>query len=287
MRFRLWAFVNRVLRRFGYELRKARPVRMSVEAALRNVRSLGLSPATVVDIGASDGGWSLRCAAIFPHAHYVLVEPLSEFVSFLGEATTRLGNAHYRAVLASSFDGEATLYVHRDLVGSSTYREHEVGLESETRRIEALTLDTILRQANAQPPYLLKLDVQGAELEVLAGAAATLPDVSLIVLEASFFEFFEGGPDFAAVVERLAAYGFALYDVLGVSYRPFDGALAQADLLFVPRDSTLRAHHVYAQPHQRAAQDARFRAEHARRRGELRGQGKNGAVETVTTSPFA
>jgi hypothetical protein len=62
--------------------------------------------------------------------------------------------------------------------------------------------------------------VQGAELDVLAGAIAALRQTSLLVLEVSFFEFFAGGPDFAAVVERLAAERFALYDVIGLSYRP-------------------------------------------------------------------
>jgi FkbM family methyltransferase len=239
-------------------------VRASLESALRNVRALGVVPASVADVGAAYGNWSVACAAVFPEAQFVLVEPLSEFAPFLVEAAGRLGNARYVAAAAGSSDGDATMHVHRDLVGSSTYREREPGLESESRRVETRTLDSILGEAGAQPPYLLKLDVQGAELDVLAGAAETLRQTSLLVLEVSFFEFFAGGPDFAAVVERMAAEGFALYDVLGLSYRPLDGALAQADVLFVPFDSPLRAQSHYARPDQRADQDARFRSEHER-----------------------
>lgn len=255
-----------MLRPLGYELRRLRPVRTSLESALRRVRALGVVPASVADVGAAYGSWSLTCAAVFPDAQFVLVEPLSEFAPFLVEAESRLGNARYVAAAAGSSDGQATVFVHEDLVGSSTYREREPDLESESRRVAALTLDSILSEAGAQPPYLLKLDVQGAELDVLAGATAALRQTSLIVLEVSFFEFFAGGPDFAAVVERMAAEGFVLYDVLGLSYRPLDGALAQADVLFVPFDSPLRAHSLYANPDQRADQDARFRSEYERRR---------------------
>ena len=268
LRFRLWRLANRALRPLGYELRRKRPVRASLEAALRNVRTLGVVPASVADVGAAYGSWSLACAAVFPESQFVLVEPLSEFEPFLVEAAIQLGNARYVAAAAGSSNGQATLYVHRDLVGSSGYREREPDLESESRRVEARTLDSILAEVGAQPPYLLKLDVQGAELDVLAGATAALRQTSLLVLEVSFFEFFQGGPDFAAVVERMAAEGFAFYDVLGLSYRPLDGALAQADVLFVPFDSPLRAHSLYASPDQRADQDARFRAEHERRRKE-------------------
>ena len=266
LKFRLWKLANFVLRPVGYELRRLRPVRASLESALRNVRALGVVPASVADVGAAYGSWSLACAAVFPEAQFVLVEPLSEFAPFLAEAAARLGNARYVAAAAGSSDGQAILHVHHDLVGSSTYPEHEPDLESENRRVEALTLDSILSEAGAQPPYLIKLDVQGAELDVLAGATAALRQTSLLVLEVSFFEFFAAGPDFAAVVERMVTLGFALYDVLGLSYRPLDGALAQADVLFVPFDSPLRAHRLYASPDQRADQDARFRSEHERRR---------------------
>jgi len=272
LRFRLWRLANRALRPLGYEVRRNRPVRASLEAALRNVRRLGVVPASVADVGAAYGTWSLACAAVFPESQFVLVEPLSEFEPFLVEAAIQLGNARYVAAAAGSSNGQATVYVHRDLVGSSTYREREPDLESESRRVEARTLDSILGEVGAQPPYLLKLDVQGAELDVLSGAVATLRQTSLLVLEVSFFEFFAGGPGFAAVVERMAAEGFALYDVIGLSYRPLDGALAQADVLFVPLDSPLRAQSLYASPDQRAEQDARFRSEH-----ERRGQGGSAA----------
>jgi hypothetical protein len=45
--------------------------------------------------------------------------------------------------------------------------------------------------------------------------------------------------------------GFAIYDLFGVSYRPLDGALAQADLCFVKSDSVFRKDHQFATAEQR------------------------------------
>ena len=91
------------------------------------------------------------------------------------------------------------------------------------------------------PPQLLKVDVQGYELEVLKGGARTLSSVEAIIAEVSFFRFQAGMPVFHELVESLRRQGFVCYDVLSLSPRPLDGALAQADLLFVREDSQLRA----------------------------------------------
>jgi hypothetical protein len=102
------------------------------------------------------------------------------------------------------------------------------------------------------------------------GPTETLRHAALVVLEVSFLDFFDGGPDFAALTEWMSGAGFVLYDVLGLTYRPLDSALAQADLLFVPHDSPLRASRVNAEPDERARRDAYFRSEHSRREKTLR-----------------
>jgi hypothetical protein len=102
------------------------------------------------------------------------------------------------------------------------------------------------------PPYLLKLDTQGSELEVLRGAEHTvLPGAVAVLVETSLFQFFNGGPLIADVIEYMSSHGFVIYDVVDLQYRPLDGALSQLDLLFVRRDDQLREHHYFATPRQR------------------------------------
>lgn len=259
----------------GLEVRRVRrrshpPDRATLAGGLRQARGVGWTPATCVDVGAAFGHFTREVAAIFPGADYLLVEPLVEYRPFLEAVTARLPRARYAPVAAAARPGEATLNVHADLVGSSLLRETEgAATDGVARTVPARPLDDLCRAHDLRGPYLLKADVQGAELEVLEGAQAVLGDADYVLLEVSFFRFFVGGPDVADVVAFMRARGFVAYDVFHPMYRPLDGALSQLDLAFVKEAGVFRRQHVYATPEQRRAQDARFAATLARARAGL------------------
>jgi len=98
---------------------------------------------------------------------------------------------------------------------------------------------------------LLKVDVQGAELRVLAGAKKILRECDAVILEATLFGTMIGGPQLAEVVAYMQGQGFATYDIWGMLYRPLDGALAQVDIAFVREDSVLRESQGFATEEQR------------------------------------
>ena len=225
---------------------------------LRRAQRLGLAPQSVLDVGAAYGDFSRECAQVFASAHYVLLEPLREYASSLDAVVAHLRHADHLPAVASSAVGEVSMNVHSDLVGSSILDEAEPGNDGVGRRVPATTIDTLVGELDLSPPHLLSLDVQGAELEVLRGCQQTLPHVALAVVEVSFFPFFRGGSEFAEIVEHMAKVGFVVYDVMNLAYRPLDGALAQADVVFVPRESPLRTEHAFATPEQRAAQNEAF-----------------------------
>ena len=125
------------------------------------------------------------------------------------------------------------------------------------RSVPAISLDQLATRLSLMGPFLLKVDVQGAELSVLAGADQILAQAEYVLLEVSFFRFFAGGPVMGEVIEYMRARGFVPYDVLGFQYRPWDGALAQVDLAFTREQGPLRAVQLYATADQRRAQWAR------------------------------
>lgn len=261
--------VNLVLGGVGLELHRKRPPsvladhnldalerleRQTLYGALQRARRLGLSPRSVIDVGAAYGTPELY--DVFPDARHLLVEPLEEYRPFLERITGTYPYTEYVIAAASSRTGTATVHVHADLVGSSMYLETEEspGLNETQRSVPAVALDHLCADRHLQGPYLVKVDVQGAELTVLSGAARVLDETEYIVLEASLFAFYKGGVQLYDVISFMHERGFAAYDLMGHLYRPLDGALAQVDIAFVKNSGLLRSHHVYATPAQRAAQ---------------------------------
>jgi len=255
--------VKKALRQCGLELHKVSAEcpypRCSLLGALHMVRRLGWRPGTCVDVGAAYGNFTIECAKVFPEAHYLLVEPLAEYEPSLQRLAARNPRVHLARVAAAAQEGQITFHVHKDLVGSSLFREAEgSGVDGVERTVPTATLDQLCQAHQVHGPYLLKLDVQGAELSALQGARVVLQQTEYVILETSLFKFFLDGPQLHDVVAFMGAQGFVPYDVLGLKYRPLDGALAQADIAFVKESGPFRTQHVYATPEQRQEQDTRF-----------------------------
>lgn len=269
--------LKRVFRLAGLEVRKTNPLqqapkvqnvlttskpqRNSLEGVLQQAKNRGFSPATVIDVGAAYGMFTSACQPIFPEAKYMLIEPLEEYTSFLETVVTSIPGAEYIPAALTAESGEITINIHPDLVGSSLYLEEENSdVNGVPRKVHALSLDAVLEDRSVETPILLKIDVQGAELDVLSGAKHALKQVEFMILEVVFFEFFKGGPQFHNIVQFMDANDFVVYDIFDLQYRPLDNALAQADMVFVKKNSNLRKHHFYATREQRALQTKELQA---------------------------
>lgn len=93
---------------------------------------------------------------------------------------------------------------------------------------------------------MIKVDVQGAELDVLEGAQQALSEAEVIVLEVSLFEFMKGAPQFFDVVSYMKKHGFVAYDIIHGWNRPLDNALGQVDIFFVKENGMFRKDHSYS-----------------------------------------
>ena len=154
------------LRRLDFSSADGKFPRMSIQGLLQQAKSVGLSPATVIDVGAAYGSFSLECCNVFPRAQYVLVEALEEFEPFIKEAIKSIANAEYILSAAAAVSGEITINVHADLVGSSIYREQEgLTVDGVPRTVPVMALDRLIQDYQIRAPFLIKIDVQGAELD--------------------------------------------------------------------------------------------------------------------------
>ena len=259
----------RVLKRLaagcGVEVRRRAPgearERCSLPGCLRTAAGLGFSPASVLDVGAARGEWALQAARVWPDAGFLLIDPLEENRVALEQVVGTMRHATYELAAVGREVGSAVIHVHPDLDGSSLYEEREETIAGSPRTVAATTVDRSVHEHGLEGPYLLKADVQGAELAVVEGATATLAATELAVLEVSLFDFFLGAaPQLEDLVAAMGARDFVVWDIFGMGYRPIDGALAQVDMAFVRRDGMFRRIHQFATEEQRRKQQARLGA---------------------------
>ncbi len=228
-----------VLDRVGLRVSRGGPPRTDLRGFVQHVVRLGFEPATVIDVGVADGTFELYGA--FPRARHLLVEPMAEFEDALRYIRDRYG-AEYVLALASEEAGEIAVRVDTDLHGVSLLNPVEPDYE---RTLPVVRLDDLVTERSLQGPYFVKVDVQGAELQVLRGAPGILEAAEVVVLETALFRFKEGAPDFADVFDFMRERGFAVYDVFGGHTRPLDGALAQFDVAFVRENGRFRSSHAF------------------------------------------
>lgn len=245
----------------GLDVRRRRsldqegPPRGSMAGALRQLARLGLAPNTVIDVGAAPEPQTQELYDTFPRAAMLLIEPLVEFEPALRKICASY-NAQYVLAAAGERSGVTTLNVHPDLFGSSLLNEVEgAAVDGTPREVPVVTIDELCAEKGLRGPYVIKADVQGAELQVLAGATRTLPETEAVILEVSLFWSYIGAPEFYDVISKLKQFGFVAYDVFGFLYRPLDHALSQLDVVFVREDGAFRKSHAYATTKQREVID--------------------------------
>jgi FkbM family methyltransferase len=232
---------------------KAKDVKLerdSLRGILRHVKRLGFKPTTIIDVGVNIGTPQLYDT--FIESKYLLIDPLEENRYYMKKICNRLKNADYIIAAAAKYKSELVLHVHNDFAGSSLYRESDgITADGIQRRVKGIPLDGICEERSLQGPYIIKIDTQGNELNVLLGAEKILKETELIILETSLFQFHIDGPQFYDVVLFMKEHGFVVYDIAGTSFRPLDGAMSQVDLVFVKENGQFRKNHGYATRDQR------------------------------------
>jgi len=252
--------INQFFGYFGFDLIKRKNVERKTMSGILKQISKQWQPDVVVDVGAAFGEWSKECYSVFPKAKYVLLEPLEEYNKPLTKVKNKITDSIFLPVAACPQNGKINFHVHEDLVGSSLKNETEgPEVDGKVRIVEGKTLDNVCSENELQGNFLIKIDVQGAELDVLRGAQHMLANTQCVILEVSFFKSFVNAPDVYEVIIFMKEKGFVIYDIGSFLYRPYDGALSQTDMVFVRETSILRKFHGYATPEQRNIQNDKFK----------------------------
>jgi FkbM family methyltransferase len=176
---------------------------------------MNVQPRIIYDIGACVLHWTNRARMVWPNADYTVFEAMEASEFLFQEAGLK-----YNIGLLSKDDGtEVGFYENTEHPGgNSYYRENEefspaaAVLFDEAHRKVKLTnsLDAIVARKGFPAPDFIKMDVQGAEMDVLLGAQNTLKTVQTLVLELQHVRYNTGAPLRDEVIAYLDTIGFRL-----------------------------------------------------------------------------
>jgi FkbM family methyltransferase len=200
---------------------------------------------TIVDVGANRGQFALAARHSFPSATIFSFEPLDEPAAKF----RRVFSSDSKVILHDTAIGpkKANCVMHvsgRDdssslLPISSLQEEIFPGTsEAKTTDVRVAPLDDSLCREDIVGPAMLKLDVQGFELEALQGCESLLSLFDWVYCECSFVELYSGQKLAFDVINWLANRGFLIAGMYNPSYDR-DGKAVQSDFLFKLKRSDL------------------------------------------------
>lgn len=194
------------------------------DRSLQVLKDTGLPIGSIIDVGVLSSTPELL--RVFPDRMHLLIEPVVEWNDTI--ARNYAGVAHEIVnCAASDQDGAVTLEVESVIPGmpiSHARMSSDVRRGYESRTVPMATLDRLADERQLKEPFLLKIDVDGAELRVLAGATRMLQRCSVVIVEMGILNFMDRS-------RPLIEAGFELFDVMGLSY--YEDRLRQFDAVFV------------------------------------------------------
>ena len=199
-----------------------------------------LAPATVVDIGVNHGQFLHLASRLWPGADIIGVEPNAALAEKANGIYAGNSRVRVEACAVGAEDGTIDLFVTANDQNSSIHKPTAAFHDDRsndgvvrTDPVKLARLDGLLD--GAKGPMLLKIDVQGAELEVLKGAGDRLDDVTVVIIESPFEVSYDGAAGFDEIFRFLTARGFAYEGALGQLNSKHTGRVRQEDSIYVRR----------------------------------------------------
>ncbi len=182
-------------------------------AALAMLKTKGVDFATAIDIGCADGTFFLQhwLLGMLPDCVPVNIDANPLYEPSL-KAVQEVMGGHYVIAAASDAPGEIRItqsahpYWNSVRAPGDLYWAKMNDVSREQISVPAITLDQLAAERRLEPPFLLKLDIQGAEVAALRGGQKLLAETNVVICEADL-------DDFNAIHRTLDDAGFVLFDL--------------------------------------------------------------------------
>ncbi len=215
-----------------------KPFSITAYRMLRSLKAQGIEPRTILDGGANIGQFARAAVANYPEASIHSFEALPEIATKLQSNLRKFPEVNIIASALGNHEGTLRFRRNAYAQASSALPVHKNKqesfpdvLEREITEVSVNRLENLIDSKDLVAPVLLKLDLQGYELEALKGSTELLPHIQYVLVETAFKQMYVGEPLFEDILIFLLEYGFHFL-------RPVDflkdarGNVVQMDALF-------------------------------------------------------
>lgn len=212
-----------------------------VAAGIEHRHLARLNPATVIDIGANRGQFALLARQLFGGVPLYSFEPLPGPAAAYRRMMRNERNVELIEAAVGPKRERSIIHVsgRDDCSSLLPITAHQTALfpgsnEVSTAEIEVGRLEDFLAPARIAAPALVKIDVQGFELQAIQGCERLLDRIHWIYVECSFRELYGGQALADQVIRHMHALNYGLGGIFNMAYEP-DGTPLQADFMFERR----------------------------------------------------
>jgi FkbM family methyltransferase len=234
--------VHHSLEKLGYRLVRMEG-RPGADDALSQFFSLlkkqGFDPRHIIDVGANHGKWTRIALRFFPHAQYTLIEPQD----FLKKHVQDLVDSGYKINWITAGAGDAPGQLAFTLASRDDSSTFDL-TEEEAKRagfrqvlVEVKTLNEIVR-SEGLPADMVKIDAEGLDLKVLAGASELFAHTEIFLVEVNIRDKHKENA-LEPVIKFMSEKGYRLMEITDINRSPKYGLLWLCELAFLKNSSTL------------------------------------------------
>jgi FkbM family methyltransferase len=235
-------FIQNQLNKFGYQIINkstyAKYLKIQKWNFLKNIEIR-----SIIDIGANEGQFITEILDIFPNSQIYSFEPLNDCYEKIVLNFKNNKKIHSFNFALGGQEGETIFQRSSASPSSSVLRMSNLhkklypftaNLVEEKVKIKRL--DDVLKDVKLEHYILLKIDVQGAEAEVIKGASEILKKVHIVIIEVSYATLYENQPLFKDIFTLLESHDFIYTGNMEQFINPLTNAPLFADAIFIKKE---------------------------------------------------
>jgi len=174
----------------------------------------------IYDIGSSVLHWTLNAQYIWKNSKIYLFDGMTEMKLFYDEYNNKNNTTYdYNIGVLCDEDYKRICFYQNDEFsgGNSYYKEighinsHKIFTEKNIKQKIGMKLETIVKMKNIPAPNLIKIDVQGAELDILKGSMKIINNAKFLIVELQHIEYNKGAPLCNETCNFLIENGWEVY----------------------------------------------------------------------------